>query len=190
LEWKKGYEYALEAVRLLLERGIECEYRIVGKGSDTEELSFVHHQLDLARTVSFLGACSQTDVREQMVWADVLLHPAVSEGFCNAVLEAQCMELPVVCTDAGGLPENVAHGSTGFVVPRRSALRIADKLEVLARDAVLRRSMGQAGRARVTERFGSEGQIDQFLAMYEKLLPSGNGRREAVNNLPAVQQTQ
>ena len=190
LEWKKGYEYTLEAVKLLLERGLDCEYRIVGNGSDMEELSFIYHQLGLAGKVSFLGACSHNDVRDQMLWADVLVHGAVSEGFCNAVLEAQSMELPVVCTDAGGLPENVVDGSTGFVVPRRSAVKMADKLEILAGDPALRRSMGQAGRARVIERFGIEAQIDQFLEMYEKLLPSGNGWSDAVNNLSAVQQAQ
>jgi colanic acid/amylovoran biosynthesis glycosyltransferase len=190
LEWKKGYEYALEAVRLLVERGIDCEYRIVGHGSCVEEVNFACHQFGLVEKVRFLGGCSQTDVRDQMVWADALLHPAISEGFCNAVLEAQSMQLPVVCTDAGGLPENVANGSTGFVVPRRSALEMANQLEVLARDPELRRRMGQAGRARATERFGTEGQIAQFVAMYQKLLPSANGLSEAVNNLSAIEQAQ
>ena len=42
-------------------------------------------------------------VKEELQWADVFLHLAVSEGFCNAVLEAQAMQLPVVCSDADGL---------------------------------------------------------------------------------------
>ena len=64
--------------------------------------------------------------------ADVLLHPAVSEGFGNAVMEAQAVEVPVVCTDADGLRENVVDGVTGLVVPRRDASALAAALERLA----------------------------------------------------------
>ena len=67
-----------------------------------------------------------TSVRERCAWADVCVQPSLSEGFCVSVIEAQAMGLPVVCTDADGLPENVAHGVTGFVVPRRDAPALAD----------------------------------------------------------------
>ena len=167
LEWKKGYEYAFEAVKLLRDRGIECEYRIIGEGSYFQQLIFACHQFGIAERVSFPGACSPAEVRDQMAWADILVHPAMSEGFCNAVMEAQSMKLPVVCSDAGSLPENVLHNSTGFVVPRRSAREIADRLQLLAHDPELRRRMGQAGRTRAIQRFGIEWQIDQFLQLYE-----------------------
>ena len=170
LEWKKGYEYALEAIKFLVDRGVECEYRIVGEGNYRQQIDFGCHQFGLNGKVNFVGMGSQADVRDQMAWADVLLHPAVSEGFCNAVLEAQSMKLPVVCSDAGGLPENVAHGSSGFVVPRRNAARMADQLETLARDAELRQKMGHAGRARITSEFEVERQMGQFVAMYQRLL--------------------
>jgi colanic acid/amylovoran biosynthesis glycosyltransferase len=102
--------------------------------------------------------------------ADVLLHAAVSEGFCNAVMEAQAMELPVVCTDAGGLPENVADGESGFVVPRRDPAALSAKLEELARDFELRRRMGKAGRRRVLEKFQLSDQLDRFERLYEQVL--------------------
>lgn len=56
---------------------------------------------------------------EHFKWADVLLHSVISEGFCNVVVEAQAHGVPVVCTDAGGLPDNVEREITGVVVPRR-----------------------------------------------------------------------
>ncbi len=170
LEWKKGYEYGLQAVNALAEKGVECEYRIVGQGEYLEALTFARHQLGLEGRVDFTGACSQGEIRNEMIWADVLLHSAISEGFCNAVLEAQSMGLPVVCSDAGGLPENIVHGSTGFVVPRRSAAKLADQLERLCNDPDLRSRMSKAGRERATSRFKAEEQIAQFTAMYKRLL--------------------
>ena len=153
LEWKKGYEYALQAVRLLVDQGICCEYRIIGGGAYLGAIGFARHQLGLENVVRFMGALTPQEVKAQLLWADVFLHAAVSEGFCNAVLEAQAMGLPVVCTDADGLPENVADGETGFVVPRRNPPALAEKLALLANEPYRRQKMGQAGRQRVLTHF-------------------------------------
>jgi len=109
-----------------------------------------------------------------MAWADVFLHAAVSEGFCNAVLEAQAMELSVVCSDAGGLAENVSDGKSGYVTPRRCPEVVAEKLALLARDPKLRQRMGQAGRQRVMTEFGLEDQVAQFEALYANVLQTSD----------------
>jgi colanic acid/amylovoran biosynthesis glycosyltransferase len=172
LEWKKGYEYALHAVKLLAEKGIKCEYRIIGDGDYLEALMFARQELNLNEIVDFRGALPQAEVRDQMLWADVLLHSAVSEGFCNTVLEAQAMCLPVVCADADGLNENVLHGSTGFVVPRRIPEIMANQLQLLAEQPQLRGEMGSRGRKRVESEFTIGRQIERFSSMYDQLLHS------------------
>jgi len=170
LEWKKGYEDALVAVQLLGDRGIQCEYRIVGDGSFLGAVAFGRHQLGLEDVVTFLGETDRESVRDEMLRADVFLHAAVSEGFCNAVLEAQSMELPVVCTDADGLRENVEDGVTGLVVPRRNPAALADALARLAPAAGRRRRMGEAGRRRVESRFQLKDQISAFDTLYRSVL--------------------
>jgi colanic acid/amylovoran biosynthesis glycosyltransferase len=170
LEWKKGYEDALIAVRQLLDRGVPCRYRVVGDGEYLGAVSFVRHELGLEGIVELLGAQPRRDVLREMQEADVLLHAATSEGFSNAVMEAQAMELPVICSDADGLSENVADGETGFVVARRDFTAMADRLERLARDPGLRRRMGEAGRRRVLEKFRLDDQIDRFEDLYRRVL--------------------
>ncbi len=172
LDWRKGYEYTLQAVRYLLEQGVQCECRIVGGGGYLEAIAFARHQLGLENFVNLMGAVPRSDVKAQMEWADVFLHAAVSEGFCNAVIEAQAMALPVVCTDAGGLPENVGDSETGFVVPRRDPQALAGKLALLARDPTLRSRMGAAGRNRVCSHFRTGEQIKAFDYFYQSLLSS------------------
>jgi hypothetical protein len=105
-----------------------------------------------------------------LAWADVLVHPSLTEAFGVAVIEAQAMGLPVVCSDAGGLPENVEHEVTGFVVGRRDPEGIADRLAELARDASLRRRMGRAARRRAETVLSLEHQLDGFEQLYEDLL--------------------
>lgn len=174
LEWKKGYEFALQAVSMLKAEGIHCSYHIVGDGSFMEPLAFLRHKLGLEKEVKFIGAKTRNGVRNQMNRADVFLHAAVSEGFCNAVLEAQSMALPIVCTDADGLRENIANGKTGFVVPARNPQQLAEKLLLLARDPLLRQEMGTAGRRRVKKKFQLKDQIAAFDRFYQAIIHQKN----------------
>jgi colanic acid/amylovoran biosynthesis glycosyltransferase len=173
LVWKKGYEYALEAVRLLLDRGVACELRIVGGGEYHEAVAFAVRHFGLEGTASMLGELPQTGVRSHLLWSDAFLHTAVSEGYCNAVAEAQAMSLPVVCSDADGLPENVSDGVTGFVVPRRDPGAVAEKLALLAADPALRQRLGAAGRERVLARYRLADQITAFEGLYRTLAREG-----------------
>jgi len=169
LEWKKGYEFALEAVKRVKDAGMALEYRIVGDGSYYEAVAFARHQLGLEQEVELCGAMDREGVREQLEWADIFVHAAVSEGFCNAVLEAQAMETPVVCSDADGLPENVVDGVTGYVTPRRRPREMAERILALAADAELRLAMGRAGRERVAREFRLEDQIRRFEEFYGRV---------------------
>ena len=178
LEWKKGYEYGLAAIRILRDRGVVCEYGVIGAGEHLEAISFARHQMGLDDIVYLWGPQSRTEVKDRMLWADVMLHSATAEGFCNAVIEAQAMKLPVVCTDAHGLQENIADGETGFAVPRRNPNALADKLERLAQDADLRQRMGEAGRRRALARFRLEDQAEAFSRLYSTLL--GENKEESV----------
>ena len=170
LHWKKGYEFNLDAIKHLTDQGIHCEYRIIGAGDYEDALYYARYQLDLENTVSFYGSLPHKHVIKHLQWADVFLHGAVSEGFCNAVLEAQVMGLPVVCSDADGLPENVVDGVTGFVVPRRDPAAMAEKLALLASDGTLRRTMGRAGRKRVETNFRIEDQLSAFEKYYLSII--------------------
>ncbi|MEW6217386.1 MAG: glycosyltransferase, partial [Candidatus Bipolaricaulota bacterium] len=101
---------------------------------------------------------------------------SISEGFCNAVLEAQAMMLPVVCSDADGLPENVQDGVTGFIVPRRNPEALAASLLKFARDPELRARMGTAGRHRVEREFSLSANVSQFVTFYERTLAGSDAR--------------
>lgn len=170
LEWIKGYEYAVQMVDQLVKGGIQLEYHIVGDGQFLPAVSYARHQLQLENNIHLLGFLEREQILEQYAWADIFIHMAVSEGFCNAVLEAQAMQIPIVCSDAGGLAENVKDGVTGFVVPRRDPQAIASKVVQLIESPELRKHMGVAGRERVIERFQLEQQLERFSDFYTKVI--------------------
>ena len=170
LAWAKGYDDALEAIARLRQRGIVVEHRIVGSGPYLEAVAFWRHQLGLDDMVELVGAVPPGQVAAHYDWADVMLHAAISEGFCNAVLEAQARGLPVVTTDADGLGENVAHTVSGLVVPRRDPAALADGLAHYAADGPARLAAGAAGRQRALTAFRVEDQLDAWEDFHERAL--------------------
>lgn len=170
LHWVKGYEFALQACSELVAQGIEFEYHIAGGGDFLTALSFCSQQFELDAYVTFLGDLAPAKVFEEYCWADIYFHPAVEEGFGNSVIEAQSMGLPVVCSDAVGLPENIEDGVTGFVAPRRDAKSLADKIITLAKSPQLRKRMGSLGRERAIKLYNIDVQIQKFIEFYQKVL--------------------
>lgn len=163
LHWKKGLEVTLEALALLKSQGIAFHYTVIGTGDQYERLVFAVHQLDLTEEVTFLGKQSPEQVKQAYRQADIYLQYSIQEGFCNAVLEAQAMGLLCVVSDAEGLPENVIHGETGWVVPKRKPELLAQAMLDLLQwpsedlDAVRARAL-----RRVQQEFGLEQQREVF----------------------------
>lgn len=170
LHWKKGYEYALEAVALLRSRHIDVQYRVVGDGDLIEAVAFWRHQLGLDDVVDLVGAVAPAEIPAHHQWADVFLHAATSEGFCNAVIEAQAHGVPVVCSDADGLPENVEDGQTGLVVRRRDHVALADALQRVAQEPAMRANLATAGPLRVEGHFRLDQQLDAWEQFYVGVL--------------------
>ncbi len=178
LHWKKGYEFALQAVRLLIDEGVECEFAVIGDGEHRPAVERAIRDLGLEHVVRLTGSQPSERVRDEMQASDVLLHAAVSEGFCIAALEAQAMQLPVVASDADGLSQNVVDGATGFVVPRRDPSALAAKLGLLARDESLRERMGKAGRQRAIAAQNLHAQLAAYEALYEVALARAKRRND------------
>mgnify|MGYP001400344982 CR=1 FL=1 len=169
LVWKKGYEYAIRAASILKERGIDFEYNIIGDGAHLQALQFIIKESGLEGSVHLLGAQFSEEIKEYLEQSDVFVHPAISEGFSNAVLEAQAMGVPVICTDADGLPENIEDTVTGFVVPKWDAEAIANKLIFFSENRNKINEMGLKGIARVNKYFTIDKQIEAFVNFYSSI---------------------
>jgi colanic acid/amylovoran biosynthesis glycosyltransferase len=154
----------------LKKRGLSFEYRIIGDGDEAEALTFAIHQLALADCVYLLGKKSPEEVKSYYETAHIYLQPSVQEGFCNAVLEAQCMGLMCIVSDAEGLSENVDHGKSGWIFPRRDHIELAKTIEAaisLSDEEKLNRS--KRASSRITESFDLTRQTQAFVDFYNTL---------------------
>jgi colanic acid/amylovoran biosynthesis glycosyltransferase len=136
LSWRQGYEHALHAVRLLLDRGLACEYRLVGHGEHAGALRFARYQLGLEGHVELVDPRVGGPVVEHLRWADVFLHPAVADGPLGAVAEAAALRVPVVAT-VDLLPD-IAAPSLLRSVPRRDPWAIAQAVTAAVSSAAPR----------------------------------------------------
>ena len=148
---KKGIEYALRAAATLKSTNTNFRYTVIGDGPLRGQLEGLIESLDLGDNVRLTGALPHTEVAELMRTSDVLLAPSVTardgdvEGTPVAILEAAATGLPVVATHHAGIPEIVADGVSGFLVPERDASTLAARLMELCDSRKLRVEMGRAG---------------------------------------------
>jgi colanic acid/amylovoran biosynthesis glycosyltransferase len=181
LIWRKGQDYALQAVRLLTDRGIEARLDIIGQGPDRRRLLYNVKDLGLQKNVRLLGALPEGEVRQHLQQADAFCLPSLSEGISNAVLEAMACGVPVVTTDCGGMSEAITEGVEGFLVPVRDPQAMAEALALLAQNRELSQRMGQAARQRVVREFTLAQQTEAWLKLLRDL-PGGAGQRPARQN--------
>jgi len=170
LHWKKGFLYTLEALAKLKKQGVKFHYTIVGDGNAYEEIVYAIHQLDLTDSVTLVGKKSRTEIIALYNASEVFIQYSITEGFCNAVLEAQAMGLLCVVSDAEGLAENVAHNESGWVVPKRDVDALVKKLmEIYKLNVTQKLKIQKEAQIRVKEFYNIELQKSKFQAFSRKI---------------------
>jgi glycosyltransferase involved in cell wall biosynthesis len=144
---RKGQEYAIEALSLLTQSGVEATLELVGSGPDEAMLRRKASEAGIGDMVTFAG--EQLDPRPFLSRADLFLLPSRQEGFSNALLEAMASSLAVVATNVGGNAEAVIDGEGGRIVPPLQPGAIAAAIADLARDRSGLMRMGKVNRERV-----------------------------------------
>ena len=163
----KGQKYLIEAMPLVLREVPDAHLIIFGEGDLRAPLEKQIKQLSLAKRVLLPGF--REDVMSLMKSADLFVMSSVTEGLGSAVLDAMAMGHAVVGTRAGGIPEAVVPDETGLLVEPADAKALAAAIVRLLKDAALRKQLGEAGRARVTEHFGVDRLVDGTLEAYSRI---------------------
>jgi len=175
LERKYGVEHLIRAFALLAPRWPNAELRIVGGGSLLKSLKSLAHLLGVAERVHFVGRVPHARVPSELAKMDVFVAPSIlpSETLGAAVIEAAAMELPVVVSNIGGLPETLIDGVTGFLVPPCDPAALSEVLETLLAEPSLRSRMGRAGREFVAERYDWQENAGRMERLYMQLIERG-----------------
>jgi glycosyltransferase involved in cell wall biosynthesis len=161
----KGFEYLIDAVARLRAEGRAVRLLLAGDGPLRTSLEELARQTGAAGWVHFVGF--QPDPQAVLDALDVFALSSLSEAFPYVILEAMAAELPCVGSDVGGVPELIAAGSTGLLVPPRDRAALASALGRLADSPSLREDMGREARQRVCRHFNEQDMIQRTMQLYE-----------------------
>lgn len=170
-----GIEYLVRAIfdlkNLIPEEDFKkIEVNIYGTGDLKENLEKLSKKLEISNKIFFKGYIQNDLVPIVLNEMDIFVVPSINESFGVASLEAMACEIPVIVSDAEGLKEVVENNKTGFVVERKNAKAIAEKIKLLINDKELRKKMGKEGRKRVKEIYDWQKNVDSMLKIYESIV--------------------
>ncbi len=173
LRHKKGFPFLLEALSEVRRVRPAC-LLVIGEARPRERehiAEFESHDRDAARRIIITGQLDDpNDVALHLRLADVFLMPSLWDGLPNALLEAMATGCVVLASDAGGMPEVIEHGESGFVVPRAQLHRLGEAIrELLSLSHERRAEIGRAARERVRSEFSPESEADALRTVLSRL---------------------
>jgi glycosyltransferase involved in cell wall biosynthesis len=169
----KGQRHLIEAARLVIRQMPDARFVILGEGELRDALERQVREYRLEKHVLLPGF--RADVLGCMKSFDLFVMSSVTEGLGTALLDAMACSLPIVATQAGGIPEVVEDGVTGRLVPPRDHTAMAQAILALLEDEATRRQMGEAGLARVNARFTVERMVAETAAVYARVAGTPHG---------------
>lgn len=164
----KGHLVLLRALAQARSRVPGVTLDVAGRGPLEPALKSYARELGLAEAVRFLGFVSP--VQRAIEDAAIVVVPSLGEGFGMVALEAMERARPVIASAVGGLPEIVADGETGLVVPSGDAEALAEAIVALAGDLERSAEMGRAGRERALAEFPPERSAERIEELYAAAL--------------------
>lgn len=176
LSAQKGQLLLVEALRRVLDSGVEMDLVLAGDGEMRSEIEGRIAQLGLQGRVAITGWIGEQEVRDHLLAARALVQSSFAEGLPVVIMESLAMARPVISTAIAGIPELVRHGENGWLVPAGSV----DELAAAMREAMTASTerldrMGLAGQARVRDRHFTPTEAAKLESLFDQYAASCGG---------------
>jgi glycogen synthase len=173
LEHNKGFHHLAEAlahVGVQLPAASSWTWVLIGAGPYRPALERLIDRLGIGGRVRLLGRVPDRMLHAWYEWADVFVHPTLYEGSSIVTLEAMAHRRPVIATAAGGLPDKVRDGETGWLLPPGDPRALTRAVGEALADRGRLAALGAAGRRLLEREFSWEAVTDRLLSVYDELL--------------------
>ena len=164
----KGHQYLIQALAKLKQYRQDWVCWLIGEGPLRNQLQQQANRLGLSGYVKFLG--NQNNVASLLKEADLFIFPSLQDNLPYSVMEAQIAGVPVVVTDAGGLPEMVHHGVTGLISPKKNSDALLENIKIIMEDLNLRQSLASNARSWAQVNWSLEKMINSTIEVYNQAL--------------------
>ena len=181
---RKGLEYLLHAVPMVLAEH-DVQFVITGNGDQRDRLVALRDELGLQQSVTFAGFLSKEDLQTEYSLCDVWVNPGIvdswgdAEGLGVGSIEAYNYRKPVIASAVGGIPDTVIDGETGYLVPEKDSVILAEAICDLLSDPAKAKRFGSNGHRFAEKTFSWNSIIPRMEKIY---------RMAAESQEPAVKQ--
>lgn len=177
----KGVETLVRAAAL-----VQAEFLVCGEGWQLEAMRRLARKLDVADRVDFRGWLEPEQLARELGEASVVVVPSVwPEPFGLVGIEAHASGRPVVASATGGIGDWLEDGVNGLLARPGDVADLAHKLELLLSDPERQRTMGEAGRIGVAERFSVQTHVEAILEAYRSAYATWSARPPSRVQTPA-----
>jgi len=163
----KDYETYVKVAIMIFEKRNDVTFIAVGEGP---ELNKYKNLIPENYRSQFIFTGLQRDVESIINVFDIGVLATYTEGVSNAILEYMALSKPTVVTIGGGTVETIEDEKTGFLVPQKNPMAMADKILYLLQNKEQALSMGVAGRKHLENTFGLEKMTKAFYQLYSDLI--------------------
>lgn len=162
----KGITYLLYAIKRLKDDGLSISLDIIGIGPLDKDLKRLSKELEIDDVVYFRGYIyDKSTLFEFYRISDIFILPTLSEGFPRVIYEAMGHSLPIITTPVGGIPILMKHKENSLLVPIKSDFAIAEGIQELRNNSLLRQNIIKNGRKIIIDLL-KQNSSDQFISLY------------------------
>ena len=165
---RKRIDISIRAFAKVAQKLPNSHLLVVGDGSERGALEAKVRALGMETRIHFLGA--RNDVRDILSQADCLVHSSIAETCTNVVLESMAAGIPAVIMNAGAATEQIDDGVSGYVVGAHDEQALADRLEEVMSNSMIRKTMGSAALQKWKTPFNLDVTAAEHADLYRHLL--------------------
>ena len=173
---KKGIDFAIQAISVVAHKYPNIHFTIVGDGPEKPYLDLLIRRLQLEDKITLHGWSSQKEVISLLKKSHIFLLPSRTgvdgneEGIANALKEAMAMGVISIGTLHAGTPELIEHGVSGFLVPQKSVVELAQAIEYVIEHPQDWESIALAARKKIEDEFEIKKLIQELEQIFYKLI--------------------
>jgi glycosyltransferase involved in cell wall biosynthesis len=169
----KGIDVILKTAKKLTEiNSINFEWQIIGLDASSNFLQFfeqktgVNHQ---TVNITLMGKMSPDKIVNQMLGADIFVHPSYIDNSPNSVCEAQMLGIPVIACHVGGLNSLITHNESGILVPSNGVFELVYYLKLINENPELKHRLAQKGKENALKRHDKLKIVDNLISVYREI---------------------
>ncbi|MDQ0637102.1 glycosyltransferase involved in cell wall biosynthesis [Pedobacter sp. W3I1] len=166
--FRKGARILIEAIKELNERGVSVVLDVLGIVDDLKIP-------DIPSNIVFHGIFLYDELKDHLKNSDLYVFPTFAEGSSRAAMEAMASGLPVITTENCGVP--IVHDETGVIIPINNSMILADEIERLINDKMLREKIGRSASKLIGEKYTWGIYKKNLVDFYELILDKKNDKK-------------